>query len=62
MLAHFSNFILLHYLYLDSQWNGQPKFQLYKPRTFKDTVLQSGNNWKIDLYGDNMENKLQVLN
>ena len=54
-----SNSILLHFLFVNSQMDGQPKYQ---PRTFEVTALQNGNNIKIDLYSNNTENKLQVLN
>jgi len=50
MLVQFSNSRLLHFLYLDSQRNGPSKFQLWKPKTFEATALQSGDNRKIDLY------------
>jgi len=60
MLAHFLNSRLLH-LHLDSQNNGPTKFQLWKPRTFKATALQSGDSRKIDLYRGYMGKNLQAL-
>ena len=51
MLAHFFEFYFIH---LDSQRNGQPKFQLEKPN-YSTTKWQQQ---KINLYSDNMENKL----
>ena len=57
MIAHFSNSILLNFLHLDRQRDGQLKFQFQKSRTFEVTVLQSGNSREIDLYSDNMESK-----
>ena len=61
MFTYFSNSILLHFLYLQSQSNGHPKCHPYKLRTLEVTVLQSGTNRKIDLYSDNVENKMQSL-
>jgi len=61
VLVHFSNSRLLHFLYLDSQRNGPPKFQLWKSRAFKATALQSGDSRKIDLYSDYTGKNLEAL-
>ena len=37
------------------------KFQLRILKAFEVTALQSNSNWKIDLYSQHRENKLQAL-
>jgi len=56
-VSAFLNSRLLRFLYVDSQRNDPPKFQLWKPTTFKATALESCDSRKIDLYRDYMEKK-----